>query len=204
MKDRLWHGCRSRAYRDVFTACLSCLVQISGPPTSSQRDAWLSVGRVQLALCRWRLGHLDEESSDRQVLFGRESADRIGRQVGGWHHVLELALCQEGRSERCSSQVDRGGSAWNDPRNLRSANRDRNEPENRNDNQGFRCLRVPGRQRTAARRCAGPAPAGAAPGQSGPARSGRPNGRRSGRAFPCTRRAHCPPCAGFPPAVSAA
>ena len=37
----------------------------------------------------------------------------------------------------------RGGSAWNDPRNLRSANRNRNEPGNRNENIGFRCVRAP-------------------------------------------------------------
>jgi hypothetical protein len=61
-----------------------------------------------------------------------------------------------GRPERGSIRVVRGGSAWNDPQNLRSANRDRNEPENQNENQGFRCVRVPGRQRTAIARCAGP------------------------------------------------
>ncbi|WP_371418457.1 SUMF1/EgtB/PvdO family nonheme iron enzyme [Methylocapsa sp. S129] len=32
----------------------------------------------------------------------------------------------------------RGGSWNNNPRNLRSANRNRNEPDNRNDNIGFR------------------------------------------------------------------
>jgi formylglycine-generating enzyme required for sulfatase activity len=38
-------------------------------------------------------------------------------------------------------RVLRGGSFDNEPRNLRSANRNRNEPENRNDNVGFRCVR---------------------------------------------------------------
>jgi hypothetical protein len=35
-------------------------------------------------------------------------------------------------------RVVRGGSWNNDPRNLRSAVRNRNEPDNRNDNLGFR------------------------------------------------------------------
>jgi hypothetical protein len=37
--------------------------------------------------------------------------------------------------------VLRGGSAWNEARNLRSANRNRNEPEKRNDEIGFRVVR---------------------------------------------------------------
>ena len=54
-------------------------------------------------------------------------------------------------------RVLRGGSAWNKARNLRSANRNRNEPENRNDNIGFRCVRRPRRQHAARRHRAGPA-----------------------------------------------
>lgn len=34
--------------------------------------------------------------------------------------------------------MNRGGSWNNKPRNLRSANRNRNTPDNRNNNQGFR------------------------------------------------------------------
>jgi hypothetical protein len=37
-----------------------------------------------------------------------------------------------------SARVLRGGSWNNNPRNLRSANRNRNQPDNRNNNNGFR------------------------------------------------------------------
>ncbi|WP_306296791.1 SUMF1/EgtB/PvdO family nonheme iron enzyme [Candidatus Entotheonella palauensis] len=37
----------------------------------------------------------------------------------------------------------RGGSWNNDAENLRAANRNRNAPEDRNDNLGFRCVRPP-------------------------------------------------------------
>ena len=37
----------------------------------------------------------------------------------------------------------RGGSFDNPPENLRSANRDDDDPENRDRNNGFRCVRVP-------------------------------------------------------------
>src|SRR5947209_20146956 len=41
-----------------------------------------------------------------------------------------------------------GGGAWNnEARNLRAANRNRNDPGNRNDNIGFRCARDVGRVR---------------------------------------------------------
>ena len=39
--------------------------------------------------------------------------------------------------------MTRGGSWNNDPQNCRSANRNRNEPANRNNNLGFRLARVP-------------------------------------------------------------
>jgi sulfatase-modifying factor enzyme 1 len=39
--------------------------------------------------------------------------------------------------------VVRGGSFNNSPENLRSANRDDDHPENRDRNNGFRCVRVP-------------------------------------------------------------
>jgi len=38
--------------------------------------------------------------------------------------------------------VLRGGSFDNSPENLRSANRDDDQPEDRNQNNGFRCARV--------------------------------------------------------------
>ena len=47
------------------------------------------------------------------------------------------------------SRVLRGGAFNNEPRNLRSANRNRNNPENRNQNIGFRCARGPRRQHAA-------------------------------------------------------
>ncbi|MGH9671840.1 MAG: SUMF1/EgtB/PvdO family nonheme iron enzyme [Bryobacteraceae bacterium] len=44
----------------------------------------------------------------------------------------------------------RGGSWNNNPRNLRVSNRNRNEPDNRNDNLGFRCVRDVKRSRLTA------------------------------------------------------
>jgi hypothetical protein len=40
-------------------------------------------------------------------------------------------------------RVLRGGSFDNPPENLRSANRDNDQPEDRDENDGFRCVRVP-------------------------------------------------------------
>jgi len=49
-----------------------------------------------------------------------------------------------GRQARnAGRRVARGGSFNNPPENLRSANRDDDDPENEDDNQGFRCVRVP-------------------------------------------------------------
>ena len=48
---------------------------------------------------------------------------------------------REGRRSRGSNRVNRGGSWRNDnPDNFRGANRNRNDPGNRNDNQGFRLV----------------------------------------------------------------
>lgn len=44
----------------------------------------------------------------------------------------------EGRAQKGRNRVLRGGSWNNHGRNLRSANRNGNEPDNRNDNIGFR------------------------------------------------------------------
>jgi formylglycine-generating enzyme required for sulfatase activity len=44
------------------------------------------------------------------------------------------------KAERGSNRVIRGGSWINNARNCRSANRNRNAPDNRNNNVGFRVL----------------------------------------------------------------
>jgi RNA-directed DNA polymerase len=88
-----------------------------------------------------------------------------------------------GRSEKtlvAICRVLRGGSAWNNPRNLRSANRNRNEPKNRNDNIGLRCVRRPRRQHAAGWHRAGPARTGywsAIPCPPVPVGCGRTSGR---------------------------
>ena len=41
-----------------------------------------------------------------------------------------------------ANRVLRGGSWNNNPRNLRVSNRNNNTPDNRNDNNGFRCART--------------------------------------------------------------
>jgi hypothetical protein len=52
----------------------------------------------------------------------------------------------------------RGGSFDNPPDDLRSADRNDDEPGNRNDNLGLRCVRSRARQQATAGRCpAGPA-----------------------------------------------
>ncbi len=48
-----------------------------------------------------------------------------------------------GRRDNAGRRVIRGGSFDNQPRNLRSANRDDDQPENRDNNLGFRCVRAP-------------------------------------------------------------
>ena len=62
----------------------------------------------------------------------------------------------------------RGGSFDNSPENLRSANRDNDHPENRDENLGFRCVRVPPTCRYEQRHAA---PVGAMCPTSRPARS---------------------------------
>ncbi|MCI5126486.1 MAG: hypothetical protein D3925_18915 [Candidatus Electrothrix sp. AR5] len=52
--------------------------------------------------------------------------------------VKEL-VCDQKPGE---NRVIRGGSWNNKARNCRSAYRNRNEPDNRNDNLGFRCVRA--------------------------------------------------------------
>ncbi|MFH1738895.1 MAG: SUMF1/EgtB/PvdO family nonheme iron enzyme [bacterium] len=58
--------------------------------------------------------------------------------VGGG--VLSQGICREG-----SSRVVRGGSWNNNARNCRSANRNRNTPDNTNNNIGFRVVLVSSR-----------------------------------------------------------
>ncbi|MCC5875577.1 MAG: SUMF1/EgtB/PvdO family nonheme iron enzyme [Candidatus Sumerlaeia bacterium] len=48
-----------------------------------------------------------------------------------------------GASPRGTNRVIRGGSWNNNPQNLRSANRNRNTPDNRNNNLGFRVVSSP-------------------------------------------------------------
>jgi formylglycine-generating enzyme required for sulfatase activity len=57
----------------------------------------------------------------------------------------EVTLNPAGPAEG-SSRVVRGGSFENPPDNLRSANRDDNRPDDRNDNLGLRCVRSRARQ----------------------------------------------------------
>lgn len=53
----------------------------------------------------------------------------------------EAQELMSGRRSRGSNRVNRGGSWRNDdPDNFRGANRNRNDPGNRNDNQGFRLV----------------------------------------------------------------
>ncbi|MBM4281153.1 MAG: hypothetical protein FJ137_10470 [Deltaproteobacteria bacterium] len=47
-----------------------------------------------------------------------------------------------GSDQTGTKRVNRGGSWNNDARNTRAANRNANEPENRNDNLGFRLARA--------------------------------------------------------------
>jgi hypothetical protein len=55
-------------------------------------------------------------------------------------------------------RVVRGGSFENPPDDLRSANRDDDRPDDRNDNLGLRCVRSRARQQAIRERClAGPA-----------------------------------------------
>ena len=50
--------------------------------------------------------------------------------------------CDGGIAEEASARVVRGGSWNNNARNVRAAYRNQNEPGNRNNNLGFRCLRI--------------------------------------------------------------
>ena len=60
----------------------------------------------------------------------------VGKKRGRRHNESRQA-------RKIGRRVLRGGSFNNSPENLRSANRDDDNPENRNDNNGFRCVRVP-------------------------------------------------------------
>ncbi|MGE0823444.1 MAG: SUMF1/EgtB/PvdO family nonheme iron enzyme [Candidatus Binatia bacterium] len=56
----------------------------------------------------------------------------------GTSNVPSRRVAERGQGER-ERYVVRGGSWNNEARNVRVANRNRNEPGNRNDNIGFRC-----------------------------------------------------------------
>lgn len=75
-------------------------------------------------------------------------------------------------------RVLRGGSFNNDTRNLRAANRNRNEPDNRNNNIGFRCVRDVERGRAGAS-AAGAAAVTAAAGVRAPLPGRAPGERRA-------------------------
>ena len=79
---------------------------------------------------------------------------------------------------RSKVRVLRGGSFNNDTRNLRAANRNRNEPDNRNNNIGFRCVRDVERRRTIAS-AAGAAVVTAAAGVRTPLPDRAPGERRA-------------------------
>lgn len=67
--------------------------------------------------------------------------------VGNGRGIRHTNLWQVHQKLAGVCRVLRGGAAWNDdPRHLRSANRDRHEPENRDADIGFRCVRRPRRQ----------------------------------------------------------
>jgi len=63
---------------------------------------------------------------------------------------MPATLSQGSEGAGDANRVNRGGSWNNEPRNLRSANRNHNSPGNRNNNLGFRLastgLRQPGSQ----------------------------------------------------------
>ncbi len=100
---------------------------------------------------------------------GTVTADEIHQRIGAWiahaEHAdtwrLRHAIFRDGQgvipgdtpvpvgpqAEACPvpscNRVNRGGSWNNNPRNLRAANRNRNTPDNRNNNLGFRLARTP-------------------------------------------------------------
>lgn len=63
-----------------------------------------------------------------------------------WYPVL--GFCPEGPSSG-SNRVKRGGSWNNNAANTRAANRNRNKPDNRNNNLGFRLALPPAHRETA-------------------------------------------------------
>ena len=80
----------------------------------------------------------------------------VGRSAGvdcpcrSWRHLAPTgpgvgAVCVPLRARSLIRRVVRGGSYNNNARNLRCSNRNTNEPDNRNNNLGFRCARDVGR-----------------------------------------------------------
>jgi len=94
---------------------------------------------------RWRDGTVagrDVDARIRAWIAHAENADtwRLRHAIfrGGW---FDPALTSEAWTAPCR-RVLRGGSWNNNPRNLRAANRNRNTPDNRNNNNGFRVGRT--------------------------------------------------------------
>ncbi len=110
----------------------------------AEADECLLRLRMQLRLAG-AIGLLGES----QLLFALECADRIGRRTGvgnglSIRHHDRRRVRKNRRLSRAARWrlLERG-------QDLRSANRNRNEPENRNDDSGVRCVRGPRRQHAA-------------------------------------------------------
>ncbi|MCX6916319.1 MAG: reverse transcriptase domain-containing protein [Verrucomicrobia bacterium] len=94
----------------------------------------------------------------RYALFARRLFQRLSLSVFAWYqfsregnaaglrraYVCWPLAARLKRRQRRTSRVLRGGSWNNDPTNLRSAYRNNNTPDNRNNNIGFRCVFVGG------------------------------------------------------------
>ncbi|WP_148215647.1 formylglycine-generating enzyme family protein [Acaryochloris marina] len=62
--------------------------------------------------------------------------------LGNCDNGYLLTLCLQGSRDGLDTTVLRGGSWNNNPRNCRSATRNRNKPDNQNNNVGFRVVCV--------------------------------------------------------------
>ena len=139
----------------------------------------------------------------RYALFACREVARLGVSVFAWYqfsregnaaglrraYVRWPLAARLKRRQRRTSRVLRGGSWNNNPTNLRSAYRNNNTPDNRNNNVGFRVVRVgvsarkvPNRTKT------GAVPAGQSAWPAGAKRPPKPVRLRPGEAGEKTRR----------------